>query len=182
MPAFPFELVGAPWVDEGNLYNASLLLDGGRIAAQTYKHNLPNYGVFDEKRVFAPGPMPTPLDIRGLRIGVPVCEDIWTPDVVGCLAKRGGEILLVPNGSPFEAGKEDTRLSLVAARIAESASPIVYLNQFGGQDELVFDGASFVTNSDGSIAVSPAASAVVSARSNSPARRSSSTATRKRSS
>src|SRR5438477_8304304 len=111
----PAVLVGAPWVDKGHLYNASLLLDGGRIAARTYKHNLPNYGVFDEKRVFAPGPMPTPLDIRGLRIGVPVCEDIWTPDVVGCLAKRGGEILLVPNGSPFEAGKEDTRKSLVAA-------------------------------------------------------------------
>jgi NAD+ synthase len=149
----PAVLIGAPWVDEGCLRNASLLLDGGRIAARTYKVNLPNYGVFDEKRVFAPGPMPRPFEIRGLRIGIPVCEDIWTPDVVTCLAKEGVDILLVPNGSPFEAGKENTRLSLVAARIAESTLPIVYLNQFGGQDELVFDGASFVTNGDGSIAV-----------------------------
>jgi NAD+ synthase len=138
----PAVLVGAPWVENGRLYNAMLLLDGGRIAAKTYKHHLPNYGVFDEKRVFAPGPMPVPLAIRGLRIGVPICEDIWTHDVVTCLAKTGGEILLVPNGSPFEAGKEDVRLHLVGARAAEAGRPMVYLNQVGGQDELVFDGAS----------------------------------------
>ncbi|HEY1612818.1 MAG TPA: NAD+ synthase [Rhizomicrobium sp.] len=148
----PAVLVGAPWVENGRLYNAMLLLDGGRIAAKTYKHHLPNYGVFDEKRVFAPGPMPVPLAIRGLRIGVPICEDIWTHDVVTCLAKTGGEILLVPNGSPFEAGKEDVRLHLVGARAAEAGRPMVYLNQVGGQDELVFDGASLVVNADGSVA------------------------------
>jgi NAD+ synthase len=128
------------------------LLDGGRIAARTTKNNLPNYGVFDEKRIFAAGPLPVPFDIRGLCIGVPICEDIWDSETVEALAGRGAEILLVPNGSPFEAGKEDVRLGLVAARVAESKRPLAYLNQVGGQDELVFDGASFVMNADGSVA------------------------------
>jgi NAD+ synthase len=149
----PAVLVGAPWVEENRLYNACLLLDEGRVVARTYKVNLPNYGVFDEKRVFAPGPPPRPFEVRGVRIGVPVCEDIWTPDVVTCLAKAGGEILFVPNGSPFEAGKEDLRTGLVRARVAESGRPMIYLNQIGGQDELVFDGASFVANSDGALSV-----------------------------
>ncbi|HEX3430517.1 MAG TPA: NAD+ synthase [Rhizomicrobium sp.] len=149
----PAVLVGAPWVDDGKLYNAFVLLDRGQVAAKTFKVNLPNYGVFDEKRVFAPGPPPVPFDIRGLRIGIPICEDIWTPDVVTCLTKAASEILLVPNGSPYEAGKEERRLSLVHQRIAESGRPMIYLNQLGGQDELVFDGASFVANSDGAVAV-----------------------------
>jgi len=148
----PAVLMGAPWVDDGKLYNAFLLLEAGKVAAHTYKHDLPNYGVFDEKRVFTPGPMPGPFNIRGVRIGVPICEDIWTPDVVECLAETGGEILLVPNGSPFEAGKEDVRLNLVAARVTEAGKPLVYLNQVGGQDELVFDGASLVANADRSLA------------------------------
>src|SRR5580658_6925308 len=148
----PAVLMGSPWVEDGKLYNAFLLLDGGKIAAHTYKVDLPNYGVFDEKRVFAPGPMPGPFNVRGVRIGVPICEDIWTPDVVECLAETGGEILLVPNGSPFEAGKEDVRLNLVAARVTEAKKPLVYLNQVGGQDELVFDGASLVVNADRSVA------------------------------
>ena len=140
----PAVLIGTPWVENDKLYNACALLDGGKVAGKTFKVDLPNYGVFDEKRVFAPGPMPGPFDIRGVRIGVPICEDIWTPDVVECLTETGGEILLVPNGSPFEAGKEDVRLNLIAARVTESGLPLVYLNQVGGQDELVFDGASFV--------------------------------------
>ncbi len=148
----PAVLIGAPWVDDGKLYNACLLLDGGKVAGHTYKHDLPNYGVFDEKRVFAVGPMPGPFSIRGVRIGVPICEDIWTPDVVECLTETGGEILLVPNGSPFEAGKEDVRLNLVAARVSEAKLPLIYLNQVGGQDELVFDGASLVANADRSVA------------------------------
>ena len=148
----PAVLIGAPWVDDGQLYNACLLLDEGRIAGRTYKHDLPNYGVFDEKRVFAVGPMPGPFAVRGVRIGVPICEDIWTPDVVECLSETGGEILLVPNGSPFEAGKEDERLNLIVARVKESGLPLIYLNQVGGQDELVFDGASLVCNADGSLA------------------------------
>jgi NAD+ synthase len=149
----PAVLVGAPWREDGALYNACLLLDGGRVAARSYKRNLPNYGVFDEKRVFAAGPLPVPFDIRGVRVGVPICEDIWSPEVVESLAKAGSGILLVPNGSPFEAGKDDERLRLAAARVAESGRPLIYLNQIGGQDELVFDGASFVVNADGTLAV-----------------------------
>ncbi len=152
--AGPAVLIGAPWAQDGKLYNAFLLLDAGTIAAKTFKHDLPNYGVFDEKRVFVPGPLPGPFNIRGVRVGVPICEDIWTADVVECLAETGAEILAVPNGSPFEAGKEDVRLNLVAARVTETKLPLIYLNQVGGQDELVFDGASFVANSDCSIPVS----------------------------
>ncbi|HSC18882.1 MAG TPA: NAD+ synthase, partial [Rhizomicrobium sp.] len=148
----PAVLIGAPWVDDGKLYNACLYLDEGKVADRTYKHDLPNYGVFDEKRVFASGPMPQPFHIRGVRIGVPVCEDIWLPGVVACLAKTGGEILLVPNGSPFEACKENVRLKLIRNRVTESGLPLIYLNQVGGQDELVFDGASLVCNADGSLA------------------------------
>ena len=149
----PAILIGAPWAEDGKLYNAMLLLDGGRIAGRTFKHDLPNYGVFDEKRVFAAGPLPGPLNVRGVRIGVPVCEDIWTQDVTECLNETGAEILAVPNGSPFEAGKEDLRLQLAAARVGETGLPLIYLNQLGGQDELVFDGASFVLNADNSVAL-----------------------------
>ncbi len=148
----PAVLIGTPWRESGKLYNAVALLDDGRVAARTFKHDLPNYGVFDEKRLFAPGPLTGPLDVRGVRLGVPICEDIWTPDVVECMAETGGEIMLVPNGSPFEAGKEDVRLNLVAARVTESGLPLIYLNQVGGQDELVFDGASLVVNADRSVA------------------------------
>jgi len=149
----PAIVIGAPWAEDGKLYNAALLLDAGRVAARTFKHDLPNYGVFDEKRVFAAGPLPEPFAIRGLRIGVPVCEDIWTDGVTRCLAGAGAEILCVPNGSPFEAGKEDVRLELAVARASETGLPLIYLNQVGGQDELVFDGASFVLNADRSLAV-----------------------------
>jgi NAD+ synthase len=149
----PAILIGAPWVEEGRLYNAFLLLDEGRVANRTFKVDLPNYGVFDEKRVFAAGPTPTPLRVRGVHLGVPVCEDIWTAGVCATLAQGGAEILLVPNGSPFEAGKEDVRLALAAARVKETGLPLVYLNQLGGQDELVFDGASFVLNADGTVAL-----------------------------
>jgi len=148
----PAVLMGTPWVEEGKLHNACIFLDEGVIKGRTFKHDLPNYGVFDEKRVFAPGPMPGPFNIRGVRVGVPICEDIWTRDVVECLSETGGEILLVPNGSPFEAGKEDVRLNLIAARVTETGLPLIYLNQVGGQDELVFDGASLVANADRSIA------------------------------
>jgi NAD+ synthase len=153
----PAVLIGTPWVQDGKLYNSCALLDGGRIAGVTFKVDLPNYGVFDEKRVFVPGPLPGPFNVRGVRIGVPVCEDIWAPDVVECLSETGGEILLVPNGSPFEAGKEDLRLNLIVARVKESGLPLVYLNQVGGQDEIVFDGASLICNADGKLALALAA-------------------------
>ena len=149
----PAVLIGAPWAEEGGLTNAMLLLDGGKIAGITRKVDLPNYGVFDEKRVFVSGPPPQPLLVRGLRLGVPVCEDIWKPGVCTRLVETGAEILVVPNGSPFEAGKEDVRLELARSRARETGLPLVYVNQLGGQDELVFDGASFVLNADGATAL-----------------------------
>ncbi len=149
----PAALVGLPWRHDGKLYNAVALIDGGKITALRFKHDLPNYGVFDEKRVFAAGPLPSPLTLRGVMLGVPVCEDIWTQGVTAALADAGAQILLVPNGSPFEAGKETVRLELAKARVAETGLPLVYLNQLGGQDEIVYDGASFVLNADGALAV-----------------------------
>ena len=112
----PAMLMGSPWVDEGRLYNAYLLLHAGRIEAVRYKVDLPNYGVFDEKRVFAAGPMPGPIVFNGVRIGIPICEDIWGPEPVECIAETGGEILLVPNGSPYRRGVIDERLNVAVAR------------------------------------------------------------------
>jgi NAD+ synthase len=148
----PGVLVGTPWAEDGAVYNAVALLDRGRVEAVRYKHDLPNYGVFDEKRVFAAGPAPGPMAFRGVRLGVPVCEDIWTPEVVECLIETGAEILLVPNGSPYERDKTDVRLNIAVARVTEAGLPLVYLNQVGGQDELVFDGASFGLNADRTLA------------------------------
>jgi NAD+ synthase len=154
----PAMLVGTPWVEDDKLYNACALLDEGRIAAIRFKANLPNYGVFDEKRVFARGPAAGPVTIRGIRVGVPICEDTWLEEsedyenVVECLAETGAEILVVPNGSPYARDKNDIRLSVSVARVTESGLPLIYLNQVGGQDELVFDGASFALNADLSVA------------------------------
>jgi NAD+ synthase len=148
----PALLIGSPWVEHGKVYNAVCLLAQGRIQGVRFKVDLPNYGVFDEKRVFAQGPMPGPLNFKGVRIGAPVCEDMWTPDVTECLAETGAEILLVPNGSPYHHGKEDVRLNLAVARVTETGLPLVYVNQVGGQDELVFDGSSFALNADRSLA------------------------------
>ena len=147
----PALLVGTPWVEDGKLYNAYALLAGGAIEAIRYKVDLPNYGVFDEKRVFAPGAMPGPILFKGVRIGIPICEDIWGAEVVECLSETGGEILLVPNGSPYWRGKTEHRLNIAVARVVESGLPLIYLNMVGGQDELVFDGASFVLNADRSV-------------------------------
>jgi NAD+ synthase len=154
----PAVLIGTPWVEEDKLYNACALLDGGRIANLRFKANLPNYGVFDEKRLFARGPAYGPVTVKGVRVGVPICEDIWLEEseeyenVVECLAESGAEILVAPNGSPYARDKNDIRLSVAVARVTESGLPLVYLNQVGGQDELVFDGASFALNADLSVA------------------------------
>ena len=154
----PAMLIGTPWVEDGKLYNAFALLDEGRVVALRFKANLPNYGVFDEKRLFARGPAAGPVTIRGIRVGVPICEDIWLEEsedyenVVECLAETGAEILVVPNGSPYARDKNDLRLSIAVARVTESGLPLIYLNEVGGQDELVFDGASFVLNADLSVA------------------------------
>ena len=153
----PALLIGTPWPEEGKLYNAYCLLDRGAIAAVQLKVNLPNYGVFDERRVFAAGPPPGPINFRGVRLGLPICEDIWTEwgdyeDVVECLAETGAELLIVPNGSPYSRDKDELRLNIAVARVTESGVPMIYVNQIGGQDELVFDGASFGLHADRTLA------------------------------
>ena len=136
--------------NEGGLnYNVMILAEGGRMLARTLKRELPNYGTFDEKRVFASGPLPEPIDFRGVKIGVPICEDIWQEIVCSHLADAGAEFLLVPNGSPYELDKDDKRAVLVRSRVMMTGLPMAYLNRVGGQDELVFDGSSFIMHPDG---------------------------------
>jgi NAD+ synthase len=144
----PGMIVGSPWSQDGKVYNAAVLLEGGRVASVRFKHELPNYGVFDEKRVFSAGPAPGPMAFRGVRLGVMVCEDMWFPDVAETLQESGAELLLVINGSPFETGKRDERLSLAVERIKETGLPLLYVNQVCGQDEVVYDGASFALDAD----------------------------------
>ena len=153
----PAMIVGAPWREDGKLFNAALLLDAGRIAAISRKLDLPNYGVFDEKRVFAAGYGPQLLAWRGIKFGVPLCEDIWTPGAAAQAQAAGAEILLVPNCSPFQLGKLRERQAVVSDRARENGLPVVYINLVGGQDELVFDGASFVMDAAGAVVVQAAA-------------------------
>lgn len=150
----PAMLVGSVERDaDGKLYNIVALLDDGRVVATRRKHELPNYGTFDEKRVFAPGPLPDIVEWRGVKLGLPICEDGWLPTVSAHLAAEGAELLISVNGSPYEIDKDERRLSQVfAARVAETGLPLIFLNRIGGQDELVFDGCSFVLNGDGTTA------------------------------
>ncbi|SOD94133.1 NAD+ synthase [Caenispirillum bisanense] len=148
----PAILIGAPWRMELGVVNAVLLLADGGVQAVRAKCHLPNYGVFDEQRVFVPGPLPEPITWKGLRLGVLVCEDMWYPDVAGHLRATGADMLIVPNGSPFEVDKHEVRLNHAVARVSETGLPLVYVNQVGGQDELVFDGGSFVVNADYALA------------------------------
>ena len=145
----PAILIGTIVSEGGSNYNAVVLADGGWVLATTLKRELPNYGTFDEKRIFTPGPLPEPILFKGVRIGVPICEDIWQEVVCAHLAEAGAEMLLVPNGSPYELDKDDKRYQLVRSRAIETALPIAYLNRVGGQDELVFDGSSFIVHPDG---------------------------------
>jgi NAD+ synthase len=147
----PGLVVTLPWAANGHLHNAAALVADGH-AEFRFKHELPNYGVFDEKRVFTPGPLPEPVLFRGLSIGLPICEDVWCPATATHLARAGAKLLLVPNGSPFEVEKFHQRLDLARQRVSECALPLAYVNQVGGQDELVFDGGSFIMNRDGSLA------------------------------
>ncbi|WP_292895928.1 MULTISPECIES: NAD+ synthase [unclassified Nitratireductor] len=150
----PGVIIGVPLKRDSGLHNAVMVLDGGEVVAERFKLDLPNYGEFDEKRVFQPGPhMPGPVNFRGVRIGIPVCEDIWGDlDVCETLAESGAELLLVPNGSPYYRGKVEVRHQVVIRQVIESGLPILYANQLGGQDELVFDGASFAIQADKSLA------------------------------
>jgi len=145
----PAMLIGTIISEAGSTYNAFVLANGGRVLARTLKRELPNYGTFDEKRIFTPGPMPQPIEFMGVKIGVPICEDIWQEQVCAHLAEAGAEMLLVPNGSPYELDKDDIRYRLVRSRALQTGLPIAYLNRVGGQDELVFDGSSFIVHPDG---------------------------------
>ena len=148
----PGLVVGGPWRDGHHIYNAAYVMDGGAITARRAKHELPNYGVFDDKRVFDAGPAPGPVVFRGFRLGLMVCEDWWFPAVPETLAETGAEMLLSINGSPFEADKAGKRVQLAVSRVVETGLAFVFVNQVCGQDELVFDGASFVLNPDRSLA------------------------------
>ena len=149
----PAMLVGTLIREGDALYNSVVLLEGGSVAAVRHKHELPNYGTFDEKRHFDAGPLPDPIDFKGVKIGIPICEDGWFPAVCANLKAKGAVLLLAPNGSPYEIDKDDYRATKVAgARVAETGLPFAYLNRTGGQDELVFDGASFILNGDGTMA------------------------------
>ena len=150
----PGVIIGTPLRRDGGLHNAVMVLDGGKVVAERYKLDLPNYGEFDEKRVFQAGPdVPGPVNFRGIRLGIPICEDIWGElGVCETLAESGAEILLVPNGSPYYRGKVDIRHQVVLKQVIETGLPMLYAAQLGGQDELVFDGASFAFNADKSLA------------------------------
>lgn len=149
----PAVVMGVPRQNDKGRYNAVALLDGGRIVAERYKVDLPNYSEFDEKRIFDVGPMPGPVNFRGIRLGLPICEDIWGDfGVCETLAETGAELLLVANGSPYYREKIDVRYQVVLRQVIESGLPILFANQLGGQDELVFDGASFAMNADKTLA------------------------------
>ncbi|MCW5715583.1 MAG: NAD+ synthase [Bauldia sp.] len=148
----PAVLIGVPWRgSDGGVFNAVLLLDGGAIHSVRFKVELPNYGVFDEKRVFRAGPLPDPVVFRGVRIGVPICEDLWGSDVTAHLATLGAELLIVPNGSPYWRDKHGERLRIATTAAVAAAAPVIYANMLGGQDELVFDGGSFALDARGAV-------------------------------
>ncbi|MEE2567273.1 NAD+ synthase [Hyphobacterium marinum] len=144
----PAVIIGTPWAEEGRLHNAVALLDEGRVQAVRFKRELPNYAVFDEKRVFDSGPLPEPVTWRGIRIGLPICEDIWIESVPRTLKGHGAELFISINGSPWRRTIEADRKAAFS-RWTEIAVPLIFVNQVGGQDELVFDGASFSWDSDG---------------------------------
>jgi NAD+ synthase len=149
----PGVIIGVPLKRKTGRHNSVMLLDGGKTVAERHKVDLPNYGEFDEKRVFDAATPQGPVNFRGIRLGLPICEDIWGDDGVGeALAESGAEMLLVPNGSPYYRGKVDIRHQVVLKQAIETGLPVLYANQLGGQDELVFDGASFAFNADRSLA------------------------------
>lgn len=148
----PGVVIGSPWPEGDKVYNAVALLDDGKVQSIRYKVELPNYGVFDELRVFEAGPLPGPVGFRGLRLGLPICEDIWFEQVSECLAETGAEMLVVPNGSPYREGKAEIRQQVALNRVVETGLPLIYVNQCNAQDELVFDGGSFGLHGDRTLA------------------------------
>lgn len=146
----PCDLIfGNLWEEEGRIYNASVLASAGRLTRLRSKHALPNYGVFDEKRIFAKGDAPKMFEWRGIKLGLLICEEVWDIALSQSLAAQGAEILLVQNASPYHIGKASQRKQVVDAAVTATGLPLVYLNLVGGQDELVFDGRSYIAAADG---------------------------------
>lgn len=145
----PAIIISTPWRENGDLYNVAMVIHDGAIQHMTYKHHLPNYGVFDEKRIFKSGALPNVYEFKGIKLGLMTCEDLWYPDVATHLQSQGADILIVPNGSPYQIGIHETRSQITLDRFKETNLPILYVNQIGGQDELVFDGGSFVIDATG---------------------------------
>ncbi|HHS89120.1 MAG TPA: NAD+ synthase, partial [Rhodobacteraceae bacterium] len=149
----PALAIGGPHRQDGKLFNAYHILKGGQVVSRVLKHHLPNETVFDEVRIFDPGPLGGPYSVSNTRIGSPICEDAWHADVAETLAETGAEFLLVPNGSPYYRNKMEDRFNVTVARVVETGLPLIYLNMVGGQDDQVFDGASFAINPGGELAV-----------------------------
>ena len=144
-------LIGFPEYDEGHIYNACVVLHDGQVLAHYRKHQLPNYAVFDEKRYFTAGQDAAVFTLNGIRIGINICEDVWSPAPIAAARSAGAECVVAINGSPFEVRSQERRESVVRQRIKEVGIPVVYVNHVGGQDELVFDGGSFIMNADGEV-------------------------------
>jgi len=145
----PAALVGCPTQEQDDIYNALYLVGEGKILHRQLKVHLPNYGVFDEKRIFSEGGTPGAVTFKGVKLGLLVCEDMWYPDIAADLKKQGAEILIAPHASPFEATKRDVRIMHAKTRVSETSLPLLFVNQIGGQDELVFDGSSFALDAKG---------------------------------
>ncbi|HET9339168.1 MAG TPA: NAD+ synthase [Casimicrobiaceae bacterium] len=148
----PAVTIGFPERRDGRRHNATAFVRNGRVECVYRKHILPNYTVFDEQRYFTPGDTPCVVDVEGTRVGLVICEDVWFPGPAAETKAAGAQVLVVPNGSPYHTRQQAARLAVVTARARENAMPVVYVNRVGGQDELVFDGASMVVAADGTVA------------------------------
>ena len=144
-------MVGYPDYTEDSIYNAAALVRDGQVVANYHKQELPNYSVFDEKRYFKPGQESCVVEMKGIRVGLLICEDVWEPKPARAVHAAGAQLLVVINGSPYSLQYQRRREDIVRARIKDTGLPVVYVNQIGGQDELIFDGGSFVMNAAGEI-------------------------------
>ena len=147
----PWIVVGAPLRSRGKIYNVAHLIGDGKIQATVKKHRLPNYAMFDEPRWFTAAPLPSPVTFRGHKIGLVICEDLWQPGPAAALKKKGAELIISINSSPYDFSKHEQRLAKMRLRTAESGLPLIYVNQCGGHDGLVFEGSSFAMNESGQV-------------------------------
>ena len=153
IPSHLYVVVGYPRRSDGRLFNAAGVLHGGQMVGEYFKQRLPNYQVFDEKRYFSEGDTPCVVDVAGIKVGITICEDIWHKEPADAARRVGAELLINLNASPFHRGKHKERWQVLADRATEQSIPMIYVNQVGGQDELVFDGGSFAVNADGELAM-----------------------------